>query len=80
MLTCFRERTEVRHATRGRRVYAFISAAVVLGFAAWVFNGGAQLWAFFAAFAVVAVADELLIRSWIHADAPAASRAGTADA
>jgi membrane protein implicated in regulation of membrane protease activity len=76
MLNYFRERQEALNATPGRRIYNFVSAAVILAVMAGVFAGLAPLWMFWIAFPVSVVLDVFLTRKWIREDALRDFRAG----
>lgn len=68
MLHYFRERQEALNATPGRRIYNFVSAAVVLAVMALVFAGVAPVWVSWATFAASVILDVLLTRKWIRED------------
>lgn len=78
MLTYIRERQEALGATPGRRIYNYVSGAVILGVMALVFAGLGPLWIFWIAFPVSLVLDVFLTRKWMNEDALCAYRADQA--
>ena len=74
MLKYVREMAEARRATRGRRIYNYAMAAVLVAVGIWVFATGAPGWIFLAVAAVDAVVDIFLVNSWVKHDALRTSR------
>lgn len=74
MLNYFRETQEARFATRGRRMYGYVSAGIVVAVMAGVLAGHAPLWISWAIFAASCVLDAVLIRNWVREDALRAYR------
>lgn len=69
MLNYFREIQKARIATRGRRMYNYASAGVILVVMALAFAGLVPLWIFWIAFPMSLVLDALLTRTWVREDA-----------
>lgn len=69
MLNYFRETQEARIATRGRRMYTYASAGVILVVMALVFGGLVPLWIFWIAFPMSLALDAILTGTWVREDA-----------
>lgn len=74
MLKYLRERSEARIATPGRRIYSYVSAAVLMAIGIWVFSTSAPAWIFLAAVVAVAAFDVFLTSKWVREDALRLSR------
>jgi hypothetical protein len=75
MLNHFRETSEARNATPGRRIYNYVSVALQLAVGVWVFTTLAPAWIFVVAVAILWVLDIFLTRKWVREDALKAYRA-----
>ena len=75
MLHFFREWQEASHATPGRRMYHWVSAAVLLGILVWTFVVHVPVWFFPVILVVDSVLYIFLIRKWIRDDLLSAYRA-----
>lgn len=75
MLHFFRECQEASHATHGRRIYHYVSTAVLLALVAWTVAVHAPVWITPTVLAIDWVLYAFLIRKWIREDALSAYRA-----
>lgn len=69
MLKYLRERSEARIATPRRRIYNYVSAAILMAVGIWVFSTSEPAWIFLAAVVAVAVFDGFLTSKWVREDA-----------
>lgn len=75
MLKYYRERQDTLHATAGRRIYNYGSAALLLIVGVWVFTVHASPLIFWISVVASYGLDTFLIRRWIREDALRAYRA-----
>ena len=76
MLNNFREAAEARRATQGRRLYGYISAAVIVVLILAVIFWSMPLWLFIAIVVAGVALDIVLLRKWVNEDLLSKSRAG----
>ncbi len=68
MLNYLREAAEARRATSGRRLYGYISAAIIVLLMLAVIFWNLPLWLFFVVVVGSIALDVVLIRKWINED------------
>lgn len=76
MLNNFREAAEARRATRGRRMYGYISAAIIVVLILAVIFWSLPLWLFIVIVVAGIALDIILLRKWVNEDLLSKSRAG----
>ena len=76
MLNNFREAAEARRATPGRRLYGYVSAAIIVVLILAVIFWSMPLWLFIAIVVAGVALDVVLIRRWVNEDLLSSSKAG----
>lgn len=76
MLNNFREAAEARRATRGRLMYGYVSAAIIVVLILAVIFWSMPLWLFIAIVVAGIALDIVLLRKWVSEDLLSKSRAG----
>jgi len=74
VLNNFREAAEARRATQGRRLYGYISAAILVVLILAVIFWSMPLWLFTAIVVAGIALDIVLLRKWINQDLLSKSR------
>ncbi|KQQ88821.1 hypothetical protein OVA06_01800 [Pseudarthrobacter sp. SL88] len=76
MLNNFREAAEARRATQGRRLYGYVSAAIIVVLILAVIFWSLPLWLFIVIVVAGIALDIVLLRKWVAEDLLSKSRAG----
>lgn len=76
MLNNFREAAEARRATQGRRMYGYVSAAIIVVLILAVIFWSLPLWLFIVIVLAGIALDIVLLRKWVAEDLLSKSRAG----
>lgn len=76
MLNNFREAAEARRATQGRRMYGYVSAAIIVVLVLAVIFWSMPLWLFIAIVVAGIALDIVLLRKWVNEDLLSKSGAG----